>query len=120
MKLEIHKKIGVVQREGRAVGKVVEMRISAPSKTDAEDSPYVFLAQDLKDEIVDAGYLHIVVPGLFPQNTVTVNALAHAAYALLKRLYNARNGAEQSLVIRQLLVIQDLAPASESWMPATV
>jgi len=111
-KLEIQKSIDTVVKEGQDVGKVVEMRISAPSKSDAEDSPYVFLAEDLKDEIVDAGYLHITVPGLFPHNTDMVNALAHEAYGLLKRLYNARSGAEQSLVIRQLLVIQDLTPVS--------
>ena len=112
-KLEIHKTIeDAVATEGQPVGKVVEMRISAPSKAGSEDSPFIFLTEDLREEISDAGYLHITVPGLSPQNTVNLDVLAHSAYGLLKRLYNARSGAEQSLVIRQLLVIQDLAPAA--------
>jgi hypothetical protein len=111
-KLEIQKTVDTVVKEGKDIGMMVEMRISAPSKSDSEDNILVFLEEDLRDEIVDAGYLHITVPGLSPHNTVTVNTLAHAAYGLLKRLYNARTGAEQSLVIRQLLVIQDLTPVA--------
>ena len=58
----IHGSAPRMVKEGRDIGKVVEMRISAPSKASAEDSPFVFLAQDLCDEITDAGYLHIAVP----------------------------------------------------------